>query len=167
MYQIIYDSRSGNTKKLAEHIYRYLDGEARIITSVMEFDEAAEADLYFAGFYTNRNSCSMEFAEMLEELKGKKIALFGTCGMGNTTDYYEKIRNNIEVWMPEEYEDCGFFMCQGKMSDEIKDKINAAAVKMPENVKYEVRQLYNTGLTHPDEEDLRQLERFVDNVTGK
>jgi len=161
-YQIIYDSKTGNTKKLAEHIYEYLEGNERDIKAVAEFDGTEEADIYFVGFCTNRNSCSMETADVLEMLDGKKIALFGTCGMGNTQEYYKKIRKNIDVWMPEDYEDCGFFMCQGKMNDEIKERITIMSQKMTDEAKCDIWQMYDAGLTHPDEADLEELERFVD-----
>lgn len=161
-YQIIYDSRTGNTQKLAEHIYECLEGEEREIKTVSEFDGTEEADLYFIGFCTNRNSCSMDIADVLEMLEGKRIALFGTCGMGNTQEYYRKIRKNIDVWMPEEYEDCGFFMCQGRMNDEIKKRIVIMSDKMTDEMKCETWQMYDIGLLHPDKEDLKQLEIFVE-----
>ncbi len=163
-YQIIYDSKTGNTRKLAEHIYEYLEGETRDIKTVAEFNGTEDADLYFVGFSTNRNSCSMDTADVLELLEEKKIALFGTCGMGNTQEYYEKIRKNIDVWMPEDYEDCGFFMCQGRMNDEIKERISIMSNKMTDEVKCKTWQMYDDGLTHPDEEDLKKLELFVDDA---
>ncbi len=163
-YQVIYDSRTGNTQKLAEHIYRCLEGEERDIKKVSEFDGTEVADLYFIGFYTNRNSCSMDVADVLEMLEGKKIALFGTCGMGNSQEYYKKIRKNVDVWMPEEYEDKGFFMCQGRMNDEIKERIAVMSGKMSDEVKCETWQMYDAGLLHPDEEDLKQLEIFIRNA---
>lgn len=163
-YQIVYDSRTGNTQKLAEHIYKCLEGEERDIKSASEFDGTEEADFYFIGFCTNRNSCSMDIADVLEMLEEKKIALFGTCGMGNTQEYYKKIRKNVDVWMPEEYEDRGFFMCQGRMNDEIKERIAVMSEKMSEEVKCETWQMYDAGLSHPDTEDLKQLEIFVENA---
>lgn len=163
-YQIIYDSKTGNTRKLAEHIYEYLEGETRDIKTVAEFDGTEDADLYFIGFCTNRNSCSMDTADVLEMLEGKKIALFGTCGMGNTQEYYSKIRKNVDVWMPEDYEDCGFFMCQGRMNDEIKERIAIMSNKMSDEAKCETWQMYDDGLTHPDEGDLEELEIFVDSA---
>lgn len=163
-YQVIYDSRTGNTKKLAERIFMCLEGEERDIKSVSEFDGTEDADFYFIGFCTNRNSCSMDIADVLEMLEGKKIALFGTCGMGNTQEYYKKIRKNVDVWMPEEYEDRGFFMCQGRMNDEIKERIALITAKMSEEVKCETWQMYDTGLSHPDTEDLKQLKNFVENA---
>ena len=166
-YQIIYDSKTGNTKKLAEHIYEYLKGNEREIKTVAEFDATEEADVYFVGFYTNRNSCSLETADVLEMLDGKKIALFGTCGMGNTQEYYEKIRKNIDVWMPEDYEDCGFFMCQGRMKDKIKERISIMSQKMTDDARCELWQMYDDGLTHPDEEDLVKLEIFVESAIKK
>ena len=88
----------------------------------------------------------MDVADVLEMLEGKKIALFGTCGMGNTQEYYGKIRKNVDVWMPEKYEDRGFFMCQGRMNDEIKKRISIMSEKMT------------------DEEDLKKLEIFVESA---
>ncbi len=66
--------------------------------------------------------------------------------------------------MPEEYEDKGFFMCQGRMNDEIKERISVMSRKMSDEVKCETWQMYDTGLSHPDTEDLKQLENFIRNA---
>ena len=81
--------------------------------------------------------------------------------MGNTQSI---IRKSVKcgVWMPEEYEDRG--SCQGRMNDEIKERIAVMSAKMSEEVKCETWQMYDTGLLHPDTEDLKQLEIFVKNA---
>lgn len=47
-------------------------------------------DIYFIGFWTDRGSASVEVLDYLGSLQGKKIALFGTCGMEKALNIIEK-----------------------------------------------------------------------------
>ena len=51
---IVYDSVTGNTKKIAEAIYEVLKEET--ISFGKDYDE--QADLYFIGSWTDKGNCS-------------------------------------------------------------------------------------------------------------
>ncbi len=95
-YQVIYDSRTGNTQKLAEHIYKCLEGEERDIKTASEFDGTDDADLYFVGFCTNRNSCSMDIADVLEMLEGKRLRFLV---LAVWEIHRSIIRKSVKMWM--------------------------------------------------------------------
>lgn len=166
-YQVIYASKTGNTQQVADEIYDALPGEDKQIISVEEFDPQREADVYFVGFWTDRGSCSMEVADVLEQLNGKKLALFGTCGMGDDPEYYKTIQHQMDAWTPDTYTDLGFFLCQGRMQQGVKDKYEAMEGKMPEEQRQRMLRQWETGQNHPDETDFAHVRGFVEQVLGK
>lgn len=81
-YLVLYQSESGNTKKIAASIFSRLPGNSKDLIDIDTDKTIPEANVYFIGFCVHRGSCSMEVSDFLSDLSGKQIALFGTCGMG-------------------------------------------------------------------------------------
>ena len=83
-YLVLYQSESGNTKKIAASIFSRLPGNSKDLIDIDTDKTIPEANVYFIGFCVHRGSCSMEVSDFLSDLSGKQIALFGTCGMGDS-----------------------------------------------------------------------------------
>ena len=77
---VIYSSQTGNTRKLATQIFAAIPGDSKDLKNIDEYREK-DAELYFVGFWVDRGDCDEKTVELLSGLHGKKIALFGTCGM--------------------------------------------------------------------------------------
>ena len=90
-YLVLYQSGSGNTKKIAASIFSRLPGNSKDLIDIDTDKTIPEANVYFIGFCVHRGSCSMEVSDFLSDLSGKQIALFGTCGMGDSPEYYKDI----------------------------------------------------------------------------
>ena len=88
-YLVLYQSESGNTKKIAASIFSRLPGNSKDLIDIDTDKTIPEANVYFIGFCVHRGSCSMEVSDFLSDLSGKQIALFGTCGMGDSPKYYK------------------------------------------------------------------------------
>ena len=71
-----------------------------------------DAEIFFIGFWVDRGTCDISVINMLSELQGKKVALFGTCGLGNGADYYKSIEQKVKVWIPDDCEYLGAFLCE-------------------------------------------------------
>ena len=103
---VIYSSQTGNTRKLATQIFAAIPGDSKDLKNIDEYREK-DAELYFVGFWVDRGDCDEKTVELLSGLHGKKIALFGTCGMGNDPAYYQKVidrvrhgfRKIMNIWM--------------------------------------------------------------------
>lgn len=104
--QVLYKSRTGNTEKLAKAIFEAVPGQCKDIAPLEGQTDYEMGDIYFIGFWTDRGSASVEVLDYLGSLQGKKIALFGTCGMGNDLEYYKKskktyvflLRMTTNIW---------------------------------------------------------------------
>ena len=96
---VIYSSQTGNTRKLATQIFAAIPGDSKDLKNIDEYREK-DAELYFVGFWVDRGDCDEKTVELLSGLHGKKIALFGTCGMGNDPAYYQKVIDRVKTWIP-------------------------------------------------------------------
>ena len=121
-YLVLYQSESGNTKKIAATIFAHLPGTSKDLIDIHTDKHIPEAKIYFIGFCVHRGTCSMEISDFLSGLSQKQIALFATCGMGNSPDYYHTIEKNVSAWIENDNRYLGAFLCQGKMPQKVRQK---------------------------------------------
>lgn len=164
-YKVVYVSNTGNTERLAKVIYASLPGTDKDIRKLPS-NIKDDAEVYFVGFWTNRGSCSADIIDFLSELQGRKIVLFGTCGMGANEEYYKLIESKVKVWIPEENEYLGCFLCQGKMGMSVRDKYEEMLQygKNTEQLKQLIRN-FDEALIHPNDTDLRNAKQFTEQLT--
>ena len=103
---IQYDSKTGNTKQLADVI--------RKTFSQNLVDTPEQADVIFLGSWTDKGSCSQAIQAVAENLQNKKLFLFGTCGFGGSQAYYDQIFRRTAALLPASNQIIGHFYCQGK-----------------------------------------------------
>lgn len=164
-YQVVYASRTGNTQKVAAKIFETLPGTSKDIQKVEEAGK--EADVYFVGFWNDKGTCSGSIMDYLSDLHGRKVALFGTCGMGGSREYFDQVAHRVEALIPDDNEYLGAFLCCGKMPGQVLERY-----KMMQEVEDSPRirkmiQIYEEGMLHPDEADLDRAARFTRDVLEK
>ena len=160
-YAIIFSSRTGNTRKLADMIRGALP-DARCAY----FGEAKSADpdaeMIYVGFWTDKGTGDQACLELLGRLRNKKIFLFGTAGFGGSEAYYQKILANVRTAIDASNTVVGEYMCQGRMPQAVRDHY----VKMKEmpDAKPNLDALienFDQALSHPDQEGLERLRRMI------
>ena len=160
--QIIYTSRTGNTEKLAEAVFAAVPVKEKNVKRIEERTERDDGDLYLVGFWTDRGTAGSEILDLLGSLHGKKVALFGTCGMGNDPQYYKRILNGVAAFIPEDSEYLGGFLCQGKMPIGVRNRYVAMLREHPEDQKLNASvKNFDEALLHPDRKDLKAASDFV------
>lgn len=163
-YSVIYTSQTGNTQKLAMEIFAAIPDSSKDCCRTGEFTPEKDAGVYFVGFWTDRGTCSMEVIDFLGGLHGKKIALFGTCGMGANQEYYHKIEEQVKVFIPEDNEYLGAFLCQGKMPIQVRNKYKAMENESNAAQMEMMLQNFDEALLHPDQADFDRARAFVRSV---
>lgn len=165
--QVIYASNTGNTEQIAKAVYKAIPDPSKDIQRMSAFREDPDAETYFVGFWTNRGSASYEILDILSSLHGKNIALFGTCGMGGSPEYYREIENQVSAFIPDDNIYLGAFLCQGKMPMRVREKY--LAMETDDNQAQVQRMLRNfdEALLHPNDDDLHEAWMFVENVFKK
>lgn len=148
-YAVVFVSRTGNTRRLAEAISPALGREACCYFGPPS-DEALRADWIFAGFWTNRGDCGDEMAAFLARVTTQRIFLFGTAGFGGDAKYFADILGRVREKLPAAARCRGMFMCQGQVRTRYE-----AMEDGPQ--KAQSLQNFDMALGHPDEADLQAL----------
>lgn len=182
---VIYTSQSGNTAKVADAIYDAIPDKDKEITTIENWNGKTDADTWFVGFWINRGTCGLDVCDLLDRLSGKRIALFATCGMHDENGYFDSIRSSCSVWVPDDAQYLGFYLCQGKMpmavrrryeekKEELKERENSPDGKMSvEEAARREKELerlianFDNALLHPDDEDLKNAADFAEKCLEK
>ena len=160
-YAIVYSTRTGNTKMLADAVLEALEGKDVIYAGVPD-DRAYEADVIFLGFWTDKGKPNEESAEVLRTMKNKKVFLFGSAGFGGEESYYQKIIERAENMITRDNTILGYFMCQGKMPMSVKEryeKMKSGIIHIPHMER--MIENFDKALTHPDKDDQEALKNKV------
>lgn len=160
-YAIVYSSRTGNTKLLAEAVQSALPKEECIYFGAPD-EKALAADRIYAGFWTDKGSCSDELKDFLQKLTAQDVFLFGTAGFGVSEAYFDKILTNVRKLLPESAPVIGTFMCQGKMPVSVRERyVQMAQVPNPQpNIDLLIAN-FDQALSHPDQQDLEHLKQAL------
>lgn len=119
---------------------------------------ASEADVVFVGFWCDKGSCSPAVQHFLQGLVGKRVFLFGTCGFGESDEYFAQILDRVRAYLPADAQYIGGAMCQGKMGMGVKRRYEGMLEKDPENAQ--ARMLidnWNKAQSHPNEDDVSRI----------
>ena len=120
--------------------------------------QASEADVVFVGFWCDKGSCSPSVQHFLQGLAGKRVFLFGTCGFGESDEYFAQILDRVRAYLPVDARFIGGAMCQGKMGMGVKRRYEGMLEKDPENAQ--ARMLidnWNKAQSHPNEDDVSRI----------
>lgn len=150
-YAIVFSSRTGNTRQLAEAIRDTLPAEECLYFGEPGPDVPA-ADRYYVGFWTDKGSCDASVTEFLERLGDTPVYLFGTAGFGGAATYFDKILDSVQAHVQGPV--LGRFMCQGRMPAAVRSRYEA----MPDSPRRQAMlDNFDAALSHPDAEDLARL----------
>lgn len=159
-YSIVYSSKTGNTRMLAEALAAFLPEEDRVYMGEPS-SQARDAERIYVGFWTDKGTCDPETAAFLAELTTQEVFLFGTAGFGGSADYFEKILAEVKQKLSPQVRLIGTYMCQGKMPQGVRHRYEA----MEEGPR---RQMlldnFDQALSHPDEADLQHLKAAIEAV---
>ena len=165
-YAVIYDSPTGNTKILAEEIRKYMDGQNGSTEECLycgEPDDAdgkklSEAEVIFAGFWTDKGDSGAKLAEFLESLHGSRVFLFGTAGFGGSEEYFNRILEKVSTHLADDNTVAGRYMSQGKMPVSVRKRYESMLEQNPEDERMKAMvENFDRALSHPDASDLKNL----------
>ena len=120
--------------------------------------QASGADVVFVGFWCDKGSCSPAVQHFLQGLVGKRVFLFGTCGFGESDEYFAQILDRVRTYLTADAQYIGGAMCQGKMGMGVKRRYEGMLEKDPENAQ--ARMLidnWNKAQSHPNEDDVSRI----------
>ncbi len=159
-YAIVYSSRTGNTKQLAEAIRQALPQEDCVYFGEPA-PEALQADRLYVGFWTDKGSSSAEISEFLNKAGQRQVFLFGTAGFGASQAYFDQVMKTTAANLDAQATLIGSYMCQGKMPMSVRQRYEQLQQegKMP-NAQAMIEN-FDKALAHPNAEDLAALQDAV------
>ena len=158
-YAIVFSSKTGNTKLLAETLHDHLPQEECCYFGTPN-PAALEADTLYVGFWTDKGKADESSSDFLKQLHGKNVFLFGTAGFGGRAAYFDKILKAVQKKLDSSNRVIGSFMCQGKMPLSVRQRYEAMK-KQPLHLPNldALIENFDQALSHPDAEDLERLKQ--------
>ena len=156
-YAIIYSSKTGNTRLLAETLRDTLP-TADCLYFGEPNDEALRAERIYVGFWTDKGTCDADTAAFLARVTTQEVFLFGTAGFGGAPEYFDKILSAARQNLPDGVTVCGSYMCQGKMPMAVRARYE----QMEDSPRRQMMiENFDAALSHPDTADLAHLRDAV------
>lgn len=167
-YSIVYSSKTGNTKMLADALHQALPADDCLYFGAPDA-QALAAERIYIGFWTDKGTCDAETAAFLAQLTQQEIFLFGTCGFGGGVAYFEQILARVRNLLPESVQLVGSYLCPGKMPQSVRDRYVRIAEEEPAKRSHMQKMIFNfdCALSHPDANDLQALIEEVENCQKK
>ncbi|MDR2211442.1 MAG: flavodoxin family protein [Spirochaetaceae bacterium] len=154
---IVYSSRTGNTRRLAEGIHRGLTdalGWEPRLAAVEENPDPAGAEWILAGFWVDRGTADQKILEFLKTLGGRRVGLFGTLGASPESKHAGDVRQRVQTLASEKNTLLGCFLCQGKIDPELTGHFKNLPPDNPHGMTPERMQRHLEAAKHPDETDI-------------
>lgn len=156
-YAIVYSSKTGNTRLLAETLRDTLP-TADCLYFGEPSDEALRAERIHVGFWTDKGTCDAGTAAFLARVTTQEVFLFGTAGFGGAPEYFDKILSAARQNLPDGATVCGSYMCQGKMPMAVRARYE----QMEDSPRRQMMlENFDAALSHPDTADLAHLRDAV------
>ncbi len=160
---ILYSSVTGNTERLAAAIREEIEKQGHTVAFYGKPQENVEADIYFAGSWTDTGACSSEMALFLSRLERGSVAWFGTAGFGGSEEYYGGIYKRVQEKASGGIRFLGCMYCQGKMPASIRERYEKLLEGSPsDGARFRAAiENYDKALSHPNEEDLQAAKTWA------
>lgn len=162
--KVLYVSSTGNTEKVAHQLFQALPAPCKDIERLENAMGKYDSDCYLLGFWANRGTANVEVLDFISGLHNKKVAFFGTYGLGDSSGGCAQLERKVLAFLPEDNEYFGSFFCQGKMPMQARSKLEQILLK--ENHKFAAQFLrsFDQALFHPSAEDLKNAIRFAHEI---
>jgi flavodoxin len=150
---IIYSSLTGNTKLLAEKIYESSPGNTVLIDINSRFEQNEYEKIIF-GFWVDRGSADKKTLSVIETISNKKIGFFATLGAYPDSEHAKKVIENVKKeFEKNNNEVSATFICQGKVSESLKEKMKSFPKEHPHYPDEARLKRWAEADLHPNEND--------------
>lgn len=162
---IIYSSKTGNTKRMAEKIYEALKDEYEMtIKDIRDSPEIENYDFILLGGWVDRGTLEPQARKYLDKIKNKKLGLFATLGAMLDSEHGRKVIKNLENLLIGK-ESLGQYICPGLVDPKMIEKLKGIkGMVVPNKIK---EKMIDTSLKSrkATEEELEEAAKyFVENI---
>jgi flavodoxin len=156
---VIYSSRTGNTKKVAEAVLSGLP-EGTPILAAEDIHQTTEYDLIFMGYWVDKGTADSTAQEAMAKISGKLVAIFSTSGAYPDSHRAAASLKSGAACFGEDCTLLGAFICQGAVDPEFIEKAMRRPAHHHHAPSPERIQRWEDASTHPDATDLQKAVAF-------
>lgn len=148
---VVYSSKTGNTREVAEAIFDILPDEKEIFP-VEDAPPGDGYDFVAVGFWVDKGMPDQRAMAYMKNLNGATVGLFGTLGAKPDSDHArECIRKAVDLVDGNRV--MGSFLCQGRINPAIVEMMKKHASDIHPMTPERVANI-EAAASHPDETDL-------------
>jgi flavodoxin len=156
---LVYSSRTGNTKKVAESLRAVMPAEADFY-SVEQAPDPGGHDLLILGFWIDKGRPDKLMRDYFQRVHGRQVVFFFTLG-----DYPEgspaaRVAADTQNLLKENNNQVlGYFPCQGKVNPDFLEGLKRThpSGHPPALIKARVEE----AAKHPNDDELRRAKEFI------
>ena len=145
---VIYSSRTGNTKKVAEHLAEALGASCHSVKDTTAVPESAALCI---GTWIDRGTADAAAKKYIESLRGRRVFIYGTLGAEPDSEHCAKCIANIRA----------LFDASNLVQGAIDPMLIEMFKSMPQDNVHaftaENAARYEAAASHPDENDFAQV----------
>lgn len=162
---IIYSSKTGNTKRMAEKIYEALKDEYEMtIKNIRDSPNIESYDFVLLGGWIDRGTLEAKSLKYLENIKNKKLGLFATLGAMPDSEHGRKVIKNLEGLLIGK-ESLGQYICPGLVDPKMIEKLKGIkGVIVPKKIKEKMITTSLKSREATEEELLKAANYFAENI---
>lgn len=151
---ITYSSLTGNTKKLAEGIYKNLQLDYVEIKPIKEVESLEAYDTVLVGYWVDKGGPNDEAAAFMKTIKGKRVGIFATLGYYPDTQHGWNSLVKGEELVKEDNEVIGRYICQGPISEKLIESFKKLPADSHHAITPEKLRRYEIARQHPNEAEM-------------
>ncbi len=161
---LVYSSKTGNTKKVAEEIIKVLP-EGSEIYAVEDAPSPVDYDNVIMGYWINRGTADEKAIKYIEQIEEKKVGFFCTLGAYPDSEHAKKcIVNGNELFSKNNNEILGSFICQGKIDPALAEKFKTLPPDHPHAMTPERKKRHEIASKHPDADDFKKAQEVFERM---
>ena len=166
---LIYSSVTGNTKSLAEEIFKETGSKADIF-KIENFDTSTidDYDFIILGFWVDRGYPDKKMIKLMAKIEGKNLAYFLTLGAYPDSDHAKKVIERTDVLLQANRNRIfGNFICQGRLARSLEEKFKKFPKGHPHEMTAERIARHKEASKHPNEEDFKNGRETFNKIISK
>lgn len=157
---IVYDSKTGNTEKVAKALAEAA-GARCVLAKVDEAPSAEAFAVVVAGFWVDRGAPNAKMKKYLSTLHNKKLVLFQTLGAEPASDHAVSALVNAGVALNNDCKVLGSLSIRGAIDPALIEMMRKMPAGGAHSASPESEARWAAASTHPDAEDLAKARSFM------
>ncbi|MBQ3437863.1 MAG: flavodoxin [Fusobacterium sp.] len=159
---IIYSSLTGNTKKVCEKAFEYLNCEKEIIN----LEDLEKVNLYdyeniIIGTWIDKATAEAKTRKFLKSLKNKNLYFIGTLAASLDSEHAKKCYNNLTKLCSKDNKFIDGVLARGRVSEELQDKFTKFPLNIIHKFVPNMKEIILDANSHPNESDFNIIKNFI------